>query len=52
VMKIDQIDLSNPIQALELAFHSDDKWYQLTKFFKCAEVDLIPQSLACCILNG
>jgi hypothetical protein len=45
VMKIDLMDLSDPIQALELAFHSDDKWYQLTKFFNRAEVDLIRQRL-------
>jgi hypothetical protein len=52
VMKIDLVDLPNPIQSLELAFRQRRQVYQLTKFFNRAEVDLIPQRLGCSIHNG
>lgn len=45
VMKIDLMDLSDPIQALELAFHSEGEWHQLTSFFNRTEADLIRQRL-------
>lgn len=42
---IDLIDLTDPMLALELAFHSDDKWLHMTRFFNRREIDQIRQRL-------
>jgi hypothetical protein len=42
---IDLIDLTDPMLALELAFHSDEKWQHLTRFFNRRELDQIRQRL-------
>jgi hypothetical protein len=45
VMKIDLMDVSDPIQALELAFHSEDEWRHLTDFFNRTEIEHIRRRL-------
>jgi len=45
VLKIDLLGLSDPVLALELAFHSERSWRELSKFFNRAEVELIRERL-------
>jgi PglZ domain len=44
---VDLVDLSDPIAALEVAFHSDHRWYKLSRFFNATEVALIKRRLQC-----
>jgi len=45
VFKVDLVDLSDPFRALEVAFHSDEKWQRLTQFFNAVEIDQIRSRL-------
>lgn len=38
---MDLLDLTDPILALQLAFHSDDKWANLTHYFNRSEIEQI-----------
>lgn len=42
---IDLIGLTDPMLALELAFHSEDKWAQLIRFFNQREIEQIRHRL-------
>jgi len=45
VFKVDLVDLSEPFRALEIAFHSNEKWQRLTQFFNSAEIEQIRSRL-------
>jgi hypothetical protein len=40
------LDLSNPLVAMELAFHSSKKWKELGEYFNTAEIETIRRRLA------
>ena len=42
---VDLYDISQPLAALELAFHRSDSWLELENLFNTAEVELIRQRL-------
>jgi len=43
--QVDLLDLTDPLLALELAFHSEEKWQRLSAFFNPGEVDSIRKRL-------
>ena len=40
-LQVDLVDISDPLLALELAFHSDDKWRRLHECFNATEVEQV-----------